>query len=226
MFVRSVVKDKEGSIWIGTNKGVAVIYNPGNVFSGGNFDAQKIIIQQDGYNQYLLETENVTSIAVDGANRKWFGTYSGGVFLMSPDGTKQILNFNMNNSPLLSNSVMSIAIDDLTGEVFFATDKGIISYRGDATEATAECNNYYVFPNPVRHEYNGPIAIRGLVENADVKISDVAGNVVYHTKANGGEAIWHGKNFKGERAQTGVYLVYVTNEDGSQTCITKMLFAN
>ena len=226
IFARAIAKDKDGSIWLGTDKGVAVIYSPGNVFSGGNYDAQKIILQQDGYNQYLLETELVTSIAIDGANRKWFGTYSGGAFLMSSDGTKQIHNFNRENSPLPSNAVLSIAIDDLTGEVFFGTDKGIISYRGDATEGGDVCSDYYVFPNPVRHEYRGPIAIRGLVANADVKIADIAGNIVYHTKANGGEAIWNGNNFKGERAQTGVYIVYVTNEDGSQTCITKMLFAN
>jgi ligand-binding sensor domain-containing protein len=227
MYVRSLAKDKDGSIWIGTNKGVAVIYNPGNVFTaGGFFDAQKIIIQQDGYNQYLLETEFVNSIAVDGANRKWFGTYSGGAFLMSADGTKQIRNFNTENSPLPSNYVSSIAIDDVSGEVFFATEKGIISYRGDATEGGEKCSDYYVFPNPVRSEYKGPIAVRGLVANADVKIADVAGNVVFHTKANGGEAIWNGNNFKGERAKTGVYIVYVSNEDGSQTCTTKMLIGN
>lgn len=225
-FVRSIAKDKDGSIWLGTNKGVAVIYNPGNVFSGGNFDAQRIIIQQDGYNQYLLETEFVNAIAVDGANRKWFGTYSGGVFLMSADGQKQLLNFNTSNSPLPSNSVLSIAIDDFTGEVFFATDKGIISYRGDATEGREACNNYYAFPNPVRSEYRGPIAIRGLVANADVKIADIAGNVVYHTTANGGIATWNGNNFNGERAKTGVYVVYITNDDGSQTCTTKILLGN
>jgi hypothetical protein len=225
-FVKSIAKDKDGSIWLGTDKGVAVIYNPGNVFSGQNFDAQKIIVELGGYNQYLLESEIVSAIAIDGANRKWFGTYSGGAFLMSADGTKQILNFNKDNSPLPSNSVVDIAIDDVTGEVFFATDKGIISYRGDATEGGDVCDNYYVFPNPVRHEYRGPIAIRGLIDNADVKIADVAGNIVYHTKANGGQAIWNGNNFKGERAQTGVYVVYVTNEDGTQTCTTKMVFAN
>ena len=225
-FVKAIAKDKDGAIWLGTDKGVGVIYNPGNVFTGNNFDAQKIIIEQDGYNQYLLESEIVSAIAIDGANRKWFGTYSGGAFLMSPDGTKQILNFNKDNSPLPSNSVLGIAIDDLTGEVFFATDKGIISYRGDATGGGDACDNYYVFPNPVRHDYKGPIAIRGLIENADVKISDMAGNLVYHTKALGGQAIWQGVNMKGERAQTGVYVVLITNEDGTQTCTTKMIFAN
>ncbi|MFN8166000.1 MAG: two-component regulator propeller domain-containing protein [Bacteroidia bacterium] len=225
MFVRSIAKDKDGAIWLGTDKGVAVIYNPGNVFSGGDFDAQKIIIEQDGYAQYLLETESVTAIAIDGANRKWFGTYSGGVFLMSADGTKQLLNFNIDNSPLPSNLITSISIDGTTGEVFIGTDKGIISYMGDATEGGDECDNYYVFPNPVRHEYSGPIAIRGLINDADVKIVDVAGNLVYHTKANGGEASWNGKKFTGERAETGIYSVFISNEDGSQTCITKFLMA-
>jgi ligand-binding sensor domain-containing protein len=226
IFVRDLAKDKDGSVWLGTNKGVAVIYNPGSVFSGGNYDAERIIIEQDGHAQYLLETEIVTSVVIDGANRKWFGTFSGGVFLMSSDGTKQLLNFNTANSPLPSNLITSIAIDDLTGEVFFGTDKGIISYRGDATEGQEECKNTFVFPNPVMHEYNGPVAIRGLVGNSDVKITDIAGNLVYHTIANGGEAIWNGTNFKGERAQTGIYTVFVTNEDGTQTCVTKMLFAN
>jgi hypothetical protein len=226
IFVKSIAKDKDGSIWLGTSAGVAVIYNPGSAFTGDNIDAQRIIIQQDGYNQYLLETEVVSAIAIDGANRKWFGTYNGGVFFMSADGTKQLLNFNTENSPLPSNAILSIAIDDVSGEVFFATDKGIISYRGDATEGGETCKDYFVFPNPIRHDYKGPIAIRGLTANADVKITDVAGNIVFHTKANGGEAIWNGNNMDGKRAQTGVYTVFVTNEDGSQTCATKMIFAN
>ncbi|REJ80873.1 MAG: hypothetical protein DWQ44_04580 [Bacteroidetes bacterium] len=226
MYVRAIAKDKDGSIWIGTNKGVVVIYNPGNVFSGGNFDAQQIIIEQDGNAQYLLETEAVNAIAIDGANRKWFGTYSGGAFLMSADGTKQLATFNTSNSPLPSNSITAIAVDEKTGEVFFGTDKGIVSYRGEATEGSESCTDYYVFPNPVRHDYHGPVAIRGLVSNADVKIADISGQIVYHTKANGGQAIWNGKNFSGERVQTGIYTVFVTNPDGSSTCVTKLLFAN
>jgi len=115
----------------------------------------------------------------------------------------------------------------VTGEVFFGTaDKGICSYRADATEGGNVCDNYYVFPNPVRHEYHGPIAITGLVGNASVKITDVSGQVVYQTKANGGQAVWNGNNFDGKRAQTGVYMVFVTNDDGSETCVTKMVFTN
>ncbi len=226
IFVRCLAKDKDGAIWIGTDKGVSVIYNPGNVFSGNSFDSQRIILEQDGIAQYLLETEAVSAITIDGANRKWFGTTSGGVFLMSADGTKQLLNFNTSNSPLPSNYITSIAIDEKSGEVFFGTDKGIISYRGDATEGGEVCDETLVFPNPVKHDYIGQIAIRGLIENADVKITDVAGHLVYHTIANGGQAMWNGNNFNGERVQTGVYTVFVSNSDGSQTCVTKFLMAN
>ena len=222
--VYSFAKDKDGAIWIGTDQGVAVIYNPGSVFAGSNFDAQQILIEQDGHTQYLLETETVLATAVDGANRKWFGTLSAGVFLMSADGTQQLQHFTFDNSPLLSNLVSSIAINDNTGEVFFGTDKGIVSYRSDATAGGESCEGTLVFPNPVTHDYKGPIAIKGLVNNADVKITDITGAMVYHAKAKGGEAIWYGNNFKGERAHTGVYLVYATNDDGSATCVTKMLF--
>jgi hypothetical protein len=224
--VYSMAKDKDGAIWIGTDQGVAVVYNPGNVFSGGNYDAQQVLIEQDGHTQYLLETETVLAIAVDGANRKWFGTLASGVYLMSADGTQQLQHFTVDNSPMLSNFVNCIAINDQTGEVFFGNEKGIVSYRSDATAGGEACNGSLVFPNPVTHEYTGPIAIKGLVNNADVRITDISGSLIYHTKAKGGEAIWYGTNFKGERANTGVYLVYATNDDASETCVTKLLFVH
>ncbi|MEY4595341.1 MAG: hypothetical protein RIQ47_1751, partial [Bacteroidota bacterium] len=225
IFVRSMAKDKDGSIWVGTNKGVGVFYNPSEIFSSSNFDAQRVIIEQDGYAQYLLESEYVTSVVIDGANRKWFGTYGGGVFLLSEDGTKQLLNFNTDNSPLPSNNIACMTVDNLTGELFIGTDKGIVSYRSDATNGGTVCDGYYAFPNPVKHDYVGTIAIRGLVDDADVRITDTAGNIVYHTKALGGQAIWDGNDFSGRRAATGVYFAHVTNADGSATCVTKILMA-
>ncbi|MFM2206366.1 MAG: hypothetical protein RL213_341 [Bacteroidota bacterium] len=225
MFVRCMAKDKDGSIWVGTNKGVAVFYNPGDIFTTSGSDAQRIIIEQDGYAQYLLESEYVTSVVVDGANRKWFGTAGGGVFLLSQDGTKQLLNFNVDNSPLPSNNITCMTVDDLTGELFIGTDKGIVSYRSDATQGGDYCDNYYAYPNPVRHDYHGPIAIRGLVDDADVRITDIAGNIVCHTVALGGQAVWNGNDFSGKRAATGVYFAYITNEDGTSTCVTKILLA-
>ncbi len=222
----SIAEDDDGEIWIGTDEGVAVIYSPGNVFTGGDFDAQKILVEEGGYAQYLLESESVTAIAVDGANRKWFGTDRAGVFLMSDDGTEQLLHFTEENSPLLSNSITSLSINQETGEVFIGTATGIISYKSTATQGGSTNTEVYAYPNPVREGYNGTIAIKGLVKNADIKITDISGNLIYATKAEGGQAVWNGKNFDGRKAQTGVYLVFVSNEDGSETIVTKILFIN
>jgi len=221
--VQCITEDNDGQIWIGTEKGVAVLYSPDNVYSG-NYDFSQVKLLQDGNYQFLLETEMVTAVAVDGANRKWFGTESSGVFLMSADGTQQVQHFTTDNSPLLSNTIFSIAIDHKTGEVFIGTEKGIVSYKSDAIEGGQEFDDVYAFPNPVRPGYSGPIAIRGLLANANVKITDISGALVYETKSNGGLAIWNGNNFTGERAQSGVYLIFCANDDGSKTFVTKLLF--
>ncbi|MFN4233430.1 MAG: two-component regulator propeller domain-containing protein [Bacteroidia bacterium] len=223
--VSCIVEDRQGQIWIGTEKGVAVIYNPSGIFNG-NVDAQQIKLEQDGQIQILLESERVTAIAVDGANRKWLGTESGGVFLMSPEGTKQIKTFNKNNSPLPSNNILSIAVNGQNGEVFFATDKGLVSYKSDATDGQEFFKNVYAYPNPVREDYEGIIAIKGLVENVDVKITDISGKLVYSTKSLGGQAVWDGKTVFGEKVKSGVYMVYCSTEDGSKTHVTKILVIN
>ena len=224
--VLSLAVDQEGLVWLGTDEGVAVFYTPENVFTNTNNDAQRIYVTQDGYTQYLLETEAVTAIAVDGANRKWFGTERAGVFLMSADGTKQIYHFTTENSPLLSDLISAITIDDNTGEVFFGSDKGIVSFKGSATKGGEKNENVVAYPNPVEAGYDGIIAIKGLVKDADVKITDIAGNLVYHTRAEGGQAIWNGLSMSGKRPGTGVYLVFVSNSDGAETCVTKILFKN
>lgn len=225
--VYSIAEDKDGEIWIGTDKGIGVFYSPENIFTGGNFDAQQILIEQDGHVQILLETETILAIAVDDANRKWIGTAKSGVFLMSADGTQQIYHFDEDNSPLLSNNVKSIVIDHLTGEIYFGTDKGIVSYRGTAIQGNDCFKDVYSFPNPVKPDYTGPIAIKGLMENTTVKITDISGSLVYETKSEGGQAIWYGKNFKGEKVSTGVYMVFCTSEDNScQKIATKILFIN
>ena len=224
--VFSVVEDLEGEVWVGTDEGVAVFYTPQDVLTGDNSDAQQILVNVDGYVQYLLETEIVKAIAVDAANRKWFGTERAGVFLLSADGTEQIHHFTEDNSPLFSNNITSLAINGVTGEVFIGTAKGLISYKSDATDPGVPPDHAVAYPNPVRPGYDGPIAIKGLVKDAIVKITDITGTVVYETRAEGGQAIWNGANFDGRRANTGVFLVFVSNDDGSETMVTKILFVN
>jgi hypothetical protein len=226
-FIYSIAQDREGNIWLGTNKGIVVYYSPSRVFSSNEFYAQTILVPRNdnsGFGDPLLGTETVTAIKVDGANRKWLGTRNGGVFLVSDDGLKQIHAFNIDNSPLLSNSINDITINENTGEVFFATNSGIISYVSDAVGPAEEFSDVYVYPNPVRETYFGDIVITGLIENAYVKITDLNGNLVHETRSLGGNAIWNGNNLSGKRVSTGVYLVFLTNDDGSLTHVTKLLF--
>ncbi|MBE0639079.1 MAG: T9SS type A sorting domain-containing protein [Bacteroidales bacterium] len=221
-----LAEDLDGRMWIGSDQGIAVIYSPGNVFTGGNFDAQRILVEVGGYVQYLLESEVVTSIAVDGDNRKWIGTERAGVFLVSDNGTEQIHHFTEENSPLFSNLIVDIAINNKTGEVFFATDRGIISFKSTATGPNPTNSNVVVYPNPVREGYTGIIAINGLVNKADVKITDISGVLIYATKAEGSQATWNGKSMDGRRASTGVYLVFSTDDEGVEKMVTKILFIN
>lgn len=225
--VFSINEDLDGNIWVGTDHGPLVYYAHSNIFSDNSITAQRIKIPRNdgsGLADYMLGTETITSIAVDGANRKWMGTENAGVFLLSEDGTEQIYSFNSSNSPLFSNRINSLTIDQESGEVFFGTDKGLISYRSTSTAGKNNFNSIYVFPNPVRENYHGPITISNLVKNVNVKITDISGNLVYETTALGGQALWDGKNSSGKRVQTGVYLVFCSSKDGSKTHVTKLLF--
>jgi len=221
-----LAEDQDGEIWAGTDKGIAVFYCADQMFSSNGCEAQQIFIEQDGHTQLLLETEVINAIAIDGANRKWIGTQNSGAYLMSADGIVQIKHFTVDNSPLLSDEIRSIAIHPKSGEVFFGTGRGIISYRNDATEGNSEYENVYAFPNPVKPGYDGPIAISGLIDNANVKITDISGSLIFETTALGGQAIWYGKNFKGEKASSGVYLIFCSNPDGTKTFVTKILVVN
>jgi hypothetical protein len=194
------------------------------VFYPPSLEPQKIIISQEGAFQYLLETEVVTAITVDGANRKWIGTENAGVFLFSADGQEQLLHFTAENSPLFSNNIYAITIDGKTGQVYIGTDKGLLSYQGDAVEGEEECSDVEVYPNPVSSGYAGPIAIKGVAANSTVKITDVSGNLVFETQALGGQAVWYGANLSGERVSTGVYLVFAMDQEGEETCTAKLLF--
>jgi hypothetical protein len=224
--VNCFAEDRNGEMWIGTDKGICIFYAPSTVFNETGWEAQQVLIEQGGYFEYLLEKEEVTCIAVDGANRKWIGTANSGVYLISSDGTRELMNFNEENSPILSNFIKTIAINSKTGEVFFGTNRGLISYKSTATEPLTKFGDVQVYPNPVEPGYEGLIAINGLVVNCDVKITDISGTLIYTTKALGGQAVWDGRNFEGRRANTGVYLVLMTNPDGSQRMAAKIMLIN
>jgi len=226
--IYSIAQDLDGEIWLGSDEGIGVIYSPGKVFTGspGDYDAQRILVEVGGYTQYLLESEVVTAITIDGDNRKWVGTERAGVFLLSADGTEEIEHFTEENSPLYSNQIVDIEINNETGEVFFGTNQGIISYKSTATSGGPVNSDVVVYPNPVKPGYAGVIAIKGLVSNADIKITDVSGNLIYATRAEGGQAIWSGKSFDGRKASTGVYLVFATDDEGNEKIVTKILFIN
>lgn len=225
--VNAIAKDLNGEMWIGTNEGLAIISNPNLVFNTQNrsFDARQIIIKTGEYFSVFLGTEIINCIKVDPANRKWIGTRNG-VWLVSPDGYTVIHNFTTANSPILSNNVLEIGIDESNGEVFFATDKGICSFMGDATAASNQFGKVEIFPNPITPQYDGLISIKGLANNATVKIADINGNLVFEGTANGGFITWDGRNFNRRRVSTGVYLVFSSNKDASETHVGKILVVN
>lgn len=221
--VNCLAKDKNGFIWIGTDNGIGIVQCPGLVFSGQGCDAILPVVLQGNFNGYLFRGEQVQAISVDGADRKWIATKRG-AWLIGPEGDRVIYHFTEENSLLLGNDVRRIAIDGNTGEVYFATAKGICSFRSTATEGTASNENVIVFPNPVPPNHRGPIAIRGLVNNAIVKITELDGRLVFQTRALGGQAVWDGRDYKGRKISTGVYLVFVTDDKRKENFAAKIVF--
>lgn len=225
---RSIAEDKNGAIWIGTEKGPLIINNPEKIFSE-NFYVERIKITREDnalFADYLLANEQIEAICVDGANRKWIGTTLSGVFLLSEDGQETIHHFTMDNSPLTSNSIIDISLDPKTGEVLIATSNGLFSYMSDAIEGSESFSDAYAFPNPVKQDYSGPIYIKGLMENSVIKIADIEGNVVSQGVSNGGIYSWDGTRLGGRRVNTGIYLVFMALPDGSEKEVTKIAIIN
>lgn len=223
----SLAQDRDNTMWVGTNKGLFLI--PATIdFTTSNRCERVIIGRNDGtqLGDYLLENEQINSIMVDGGNRKWIGTASSGVFLLSPNGEETIEHFTSENSPLPSNNVLSIAIQESTGEVFFGTGQGLVSYMSDAIEPATDFNEIYAYPNPVHPNYKGLITIRGLMANTQVRIVDANGNLVTNIPSNGGEAIWDMTNAQGDRVATGIYTILCNTADGSGHGTTKILIMN
>lgn len=220
--VLCLAKDKYGFLWAGTTNGIAVFQCPQDIFTNG-CEAVLPVVREGAFASFLFRGQEVRSIAVDGANRKWVATGSG-IWLISPDGDKVVANYTESNSPLLSNDVKRIAINGSTGEVFIATAKGLLSFRGGATEAEETKSAVVVFPNPVPPGYTGTIGIRGLPEASIVKITEPNGRLVFQTWSLGGQAVWDGKDYRGAKASTGVYLVMAVDNLKGEQVVGKIVF--
>jgi hypothetical protein len=223
--VFSEAEDLDGNVWIGTDQGPVIYYNTDKIFEDDVRGYRIKVPRNDGSGlaDYMLGTESVTSIAVDGANRKWLGTMGSGVYLLSADGTTTIKNYNEQNSPLFSDSIASVAVDNITGEVWFGTSEGVLSIRETATSGKQSFSDIYSFPNPVREDYYGNVTITGLMKDTEIKITDISGNLVSERISEGGQASWDLTTYNGRRVSTGVYLIFCANNDGSKSYVTKIL---
>ncbi|WP_452220061.1 type IX secretion system anionic LPS delivery protein PorZ [Lacinutrix salivirga] len=236
--VRSIAVDNSGQIWVGTGKGLRIIYNA-NAFMTDNQEVDEIIIVEDGTPKELLFQQFITDIEVDGSNNKWIATLDTGVYYLSSDGQETILHFTKDNSPLPSNNVLDVSIDNVNGLVYMATDKGLLAYKSDGSKPQETLNNAYVFPNPVRPNFNiaeEKIKIRDISENLNIKITDIEGNLVaeaetntnsrfkgYNLEIDGGTALWNGKNLSGREVATGVYLVMLSDLETLETKVLKVM---
>jgi ligand-binding sensor domain-containing protein len=226
--ITAIAADFEGEIWIGTDAGFAILYSANSSFDAnpGEYDAQRVKVQFEGNVEYVLGSTHITDIEVDGGNRKWIATANAGILLLSADGSEIIEQHTTENSPLISDIIYDLKLDQTTGELFIITDKGLVSYRTNATYEDPEYQSTTVFPNPVRPSHLSPVTIQGIRYNSDVKITDLAGNLVFKTTSNGGTATWDCKNLNGERVASGVYLIWTAMNEGKDKKVGKVLVMN
>lgn len=237
--VRSVKVDKQNQVWLGTAKGLRVIYNTEAFFEDPNYNPSEIIILDDGTPRELLFQQYITDIEVDGANNKWIATLDTGVYYFSSDGQETIYHFTKDNSPLPSNNVLDVALDEVNGIVYIGTDKGLVSFNSETSVPDNDLDEAYVYPNPVRPNFNindEKIKIKGITGNVNIKITDIEGNLVteaetrtntkfsgYNLEIDGGTALWNGKNMSNRTVATGVYMVMISDLDSFETKVLKLM---
>lgn len=221
--VRSLAIDQNNQLWIGTYKGLRVLSSVDRFLGNNSLNSNNIVIKQDGLAEELFYQQSITKIKVDGANNKWVAIADAGVFLLTPNGQETLHHFTKANAPLPSNTITDIEIDGRTGEVFFATEMGVVSYKGEATSPTDSYEGAYIYPNPVRPEFLGTVKISGLMDQSNVKITDVTGNLVFETTSRGGTVNWDTYSFSGRKVKSGVYLVLISSQDGSQKTVKKLM---
>ncbi len=222
--VRAIEFDNNNRLWIGTARGLRLVFNVAGFFEeGANIESVPIIIEENGVGQELLIGQTITDIEVDGSNNKWISTSSSGVFYFSPNGQETLLRFTKDNSPLPSNNVQDIAIDELSGRVYFATINGLVAFDGSSTAPRDNLEDVFAFPNPVRPGFAGNVTIDGLTANANVKITDIEGNLVFETTSEGGSVLWDTSAFGNYKVASGVYMVLITTDDQLETKVSKVM---
>lgn len=220
---RVTAVDNNNQLWIGTRKGLRVLSSVDRFLGTGQMTAKAIIILENDLAQELLYEQFITDIVVDGANNKWIGTADSGVFMVSPDGQQTLYHFTTSNSPLPSNTINDIDINGTTGEIFMATDKGMLSFKGTATDASENLSNVVVYPNPVRPGFEGTVKVSGLLDKCNVKITDIEGNIVHEAIAEGGTIEWDTKAFGKYNVASGVYMIFISAQDGVETNVKKVM---
>ena len=228
--VSTLAEDKNGKVWIGTSNGVIELSNPKNA-TNPSFTVTRIKVpRNDGtnYADYLLDAIHVTSISVDNSNRKWLGTMSDGVYLVNENGSKILEHFTSENSYHPGGITYSVYAYPFSNSVFMGTEYGLVEYSSDSSPAMEDYSNIYAYPNPVKPDYTGLITITGLMDNSLVKITDSAGHVFYTSRSEGGMVTWDGCNSVGERVKSGVYFVYVSQNENQQSsgAVTKIMIIN
>tara|TARA_R110002049_G_scaffold90686_2_gene227105 strand:+ start:24305 stop:26650 length:2346 start_codon:yes stop_codon:yes gene_type:complete len=237
--VTTLALDKRNQLWIGTFKGLRVLYNTSNFFTDENARAEEIIILEDGIAKELLYEQFVSDIEVDGSNNKWIGTIGTGLFYLSSDGQKTIYHFTTENSPLPSNDIADVSIDNTNGIIYIATSKGLVSFQSGGSSTTEDLQSVYAYPNPVRPNFNiveDKVKIKDISENVNIKITDIEGNLVaeaqsktnlryrgYNLEIDGGTAYWNGKNMANHVVASGVYLVMLSDLDTFETKVLKLM---
>ena len=236
--VRTVAVDANNRAWIGTQSGLVMYRNASGVFDDATPNANAVVINGDenGFGERLLGDQTINSIVVDGADNKWFGTDNGGVIYTNPNGQRTLANFSMQNSPLPTNKIVKISVDNSTGKVYFATNKGIVVYNSKVAPFGAVLGAVYAYPNPALKNHQ-TVTIDGrkgthLPKGTNIKILDVAGNLVYETNVEegqelqGGKAVWDKRNLAGNKVASGIYIVLLSNDDVSETAVTKIAIVN
>lgn len=222
-YAKCVAIDNSNRLWIGTRAGLRILPGIDRFLTEDILSTNPIIIEEDGLAQELFFEQDINDIEIDGSNNKWVATSSAGAFLVSPNGQNTIFHFTKLNSPLPSNSINDIAIDNTTGDVFFATDKGMVAYKGTSTEAAGDLSKVFVYPNPVRPNFNGEVKISGLIDNANIKVTDIEGNLVYETTSEGGTVLWDTRAFGSYKVASGVYMIFIASDDGAETKVKKVM---